>query len=62
MTILKYYPTFVFSNLTCVDKALVIIPTYNEKGKYCKDGACHLSASRLYDILIVDDGSPDGTA
>jgi len=45
-----------------VDKALVIIPTYNEKENIEKMIIAIFSLPALYDILIVDDGSPDGTA
>jgi len=45
-----------------VDKALVIIPTYNEKENIEKMILVIFSVSAVYDILIVDDGSPDGTA
>lgn len=45
-----------------MDKALVIIPTYNEKENIEKMITAIFSLPALYDILIVDDGSPDGTA
>jgi dolichol-phosphate mannosyltransferase len=45
-----------------VDKALVIIPTYNEKENIEKMINTIFSLPVVYDILIVDDGSPDGTA
>jgi dolichol-phosphate mannosyltransferase len=45
-----------------VDKALVIIPTYNEKENIEKMILAIFSLPAPYDILIVDDGSPDGTA
>jgi dolichol-phosphate mannosyltransferase len=45
-----------------VDKALVIIPTYNEKENIEKMILAIFSLPVTYDILIVDDGSPDGTA
>ena len=43
-------------------KSLVIIPTYNEKENIVKiiEAVCALSTP--FDILVVDDGSPDGTA
>ena len=44
------------------DKALVIIPTYNESGNILKMIKRLLSLDEEVDILIVDDGSPDGTA
>jgi dolichol-phosphate mannosyltransferase len=45
-----------------VDKALVIIPTYNEKENIEKIINAIFSLPESYHILIVDDGSPDGTA
>ncbi len=45
-----------------MSKALVIIPTYNEKENIEKMIRCIFSLPVSYDILIVDDGSPDGTA
>ncbi|GAB5407821.1 MAG: polyprenol monophosphomannose synthase [Balneolaceae bacterium] len=44
------------------DKALVIIPTYNESGNIRKMISRLLELEEQVDILIVDDGSPDGTA
>jgi dolichol-phosphate mannosyltransferase len=44
-----------------VNKALVIIPTYNEKENIEKMIVAIFSLPVHYDILIVDDGSPDGT-
>ncbi|MEM1324227.1 MAG: polyprenol monophosphomannose synthase [Bacteroidota bacterium] len=41
---------------------LVIIPTYNEKENIRQIIAAVFSLSGNYHILIVDDGSPDGTA
>jgi len=42
-------------------RALVVIPTYNEIAtlERAVDGA--LSAAATFDVLVVDDGSPDGT-
>lgn len=45
-----------------MDKALVIIPTYNEKENIEKMILAIFSLPGDYNILIVDDGSPDGTA
>jgi len=42
--------------------ALVIIPTYNEKENIEKIVRKVFSLPVTFDILIVDDGSPDGTA
>jgi dolichol-phosphate mannosyltransferase len=43
-------------------KSLVIIPTYNEKENVAKIIEAVFSLDEPFDILIVDDGSPDGTA
>jgi dolichol-phosphate mannosyltransferase len=45
-----------------VSKAIVIIPTYNEKENIQKMVQTILLLPVPYDILIIDDGSPDGTA
>jgi dolichol-phosphate mannosyltransferase len=45
-----------------VNKAIVIIPTYNEKENIQKMVQTILLLPVPYDILIIDDGSPDGTA
>jgi len=42
--------------------SLVIIPTYNEKENIVAIIEAVLSLSKDFDILVVDDGSPDGTA
>jgi dolichol-phosphate mannosyltransferase len=44
------------------DKKLVIIPTYNEKENIKAIIEKVLSLSERFEILIIDDGSPDGTA
>lgn len=41
---------------------LVIIPTYNEIENISKIITAVLDVGEDYDVLIVDDGSPDGTA
>jgi len=43
-------------------KKLVIIPTYNEKENILSIVNTVLSLEGEYDILVIDDGSPDGTA
>jgi dolichol-phosphate mannosyltransferase len=43
-------------------KKLVIIPTYNEKENILSIVSKVLSLQGEYDILVIDDGSPDGTA
>jgi dolichol-phosphate mannosyltransferase len=45
-----------------VNKPLVIIPTYNEKDNIGRMITTVFSLPVAYDILIIDDGSPDGTA
>ena len=42
--------------------SLVIIPTYNEKENIERIIRKVFSLSHSFDVLIVDDGSPDGTA
>ena len=42
--------------------SLVIIPTYNEKENVVKMIEAVLVLNQAFDVLIVDDGSPDGTA
>ena len=45
-----------------MSKNLVIIPTYNEKENIRDIINVTLNLAVLFDILVVDDGSPDGTA
>ena len=45
-----------------VSDSIVIIPTYNELGNIEKMVRTVFRLSKEFDILIVDDGSPDGTA
>ncbi|HKJ06014.1 MAG TPA: glycosyltransferase, partial [Flavobacteriaceae bacterium] len=45
-----------------MSNALVIIPTYNEKENIKAIIEAVFSLSQPFDILIVDDSSPDGTA
>lgn len=42
--------------------SIVIIPTYNEKENIENIISTVFSLAKLFDILIIDDGSPDGTA
>lgn len=42
--------------------SIVIIPTYNEKESIEKIIRAVFSLEKSFDILVVDDGSPDGTA
>ena len=41
---------------------LVIIPTYNEKENIAGIVSAILSLNQAYHVLVIDDGSPDGTA
>ncbi len=41
---------------------LVIIPTYNEKENIAAIIRAVFSLQQGYHILVIDDGSPDGTA
>jgi dolichol-phosphate mannosyltransferase len=43
------------------DRALVIVPTYNERGNIAQLIETVLAQDATLDILVVDDGSPDGT-
>jgi dolichol-phosphate mannosyltransferase len=45
-----------------VNNAIVIIPTYNEKENISQIIDAVFSLAKDFNILIVDDGSPDGTA
>ena len=42
--------------------SLVIIPTYNEKENIEKIIRAIFSLEKSFHILVIDDGSPDGTA
>ena len=42
--------------------SVVIIPTYNEKENIEKIIRAVFGLEKVFHILIVDDGSPDGTA
>lgn len=42
--------------------SLVIIPTYNEKENIAKIISAVMSRDHGYHVLVIDDGSPDGTA
>lgn len=45
-----------------MEKSVVIIPTYNERENIESIINAVIELPREFDILIVDDGSPDGTA
>ena len=42
-------------------KALVIIPTYNEKGNIAEIISQIQSVDPVFEVLVIDDNSPDGT-
>ena len=42
-------------------KSLVIVPTYNEKENILLIMSAILEQNDCLEILVVDDGSPDGT-
>lgn len=44
-----------------MERKLVIIPTYNEIENIAKITGAVLEIEGRYDILVIDDGSPDGT-
>jgi dolichol-phosphate mannosyltransferase len=44
------------------ERALVIVPTYNERENIARLIETVLSQDRRLEVLVVDDGSPDGTA
>lgn len=43
------------------ERALVVIPTYNERGNIERIIAAVLAQDERLEVLVVDDGSPDGT-
>ena len=45
-----------------MDKKLVIIPTYNEKENIREIVSAVFALPGSFHVLIIDDGSPDGTA
>jgi len=47
---------------SAVAKVVVVIPTYNERESINKALDLVLGLPRQLDVLVVDDGSPDGTA
>ena len=49
-------------HLSSMSNALVIIPTYNEIENISKMLDTVMNLNEGFDVLIVDDGSPDGTA
>jgi dolichol-phosphate mannosyltransferase len=45
-----------------LERALVIVPTYNERENIARLIETVLSQDERLEVLVVDDGSPDGTA
>ena len=45
-----------------VSDSIVIIPTYNEKENIEKIIRAVFGLEKCFHILVIDDGSPDGTA
>ncbi|HYC52604.1 MAG TPA: polyprenol monophosphomannose synthase [Gemmatimonadaceae bacterium] len=43
------------------ERALIIVPTYNERENISRIIEAILEKDRRLDVLVVDDGSPDGT-
>jgi dolichol-phosphate mannosyltransferase len=52
---------FTWSEKRLAERALVIIPTYNERENITRIIPAVLAQHPSIDVLIVDDGSPDGT-
>src|SRR3954471_9415591 len=48
--------------MATAEHALVIVPTYNERENIARLTETVLSQDPRLEILVVDDGSPDGTA
>ena len=58
-------PTFAFRNIfqrMNASDSIVIIPTYNEKENIEKIIRAVFGLEKKFHILVIDDGSPDGTA
>ena len=59
----KYYLCHnLFNVIFMASDSIVIIPTYNEKENIEKIIRKVFSLEQLFDILIIEDNSPDGTA
>ena len=61
----KKMPTFAFRNTNHrmnPSDSIVIIPTYNEKENIEKIIRAVFGLEKQFHILVIDDGSPDGTA
>lgn len=51
-----------FTSTELMSQNLVIIPTYNEKENICAIVDAVMGLDDGFDLLVIDDGSPDGTA
>src|SRR4051812_8799646 len=60
----SYAPPVVARNEGALyqERALVIVPTYNERENIARLIETVLAQDSRLEILVVDDGSPDGTA
>ena len=61
----KKMPTFAFRNIfhrMNASDSIIIIPTYNEKENIEKIIRAVFGLEKQFHILVIDDGSPDGTA
>jgi dolichol-phosphate mannosyltransferase len=56
------YLFFIFVKKKIVSKRLVIIPTYKEKENIEKIIRKVFTLTPLFEVIIIDDNSPDGTA
>jgi len=54
-------PALLSEGASSIARALVIVPTYNERENIGRLIDCILSQDTRLEILVVDDGSPDGT-
>lgn len=59
---LLYFSISTNQNFIHVSDSIVIIPTYNEKENIEAIIRAVFSLSKPFHVLIIDDGSPDGTA
>ena len=55
-------PLHLLFNLEKMSDTLIIIPTFNEKENVAKMLRKVFSLEKSFHVLVVDDGSPDGTA
>ena len=55
-------PPFPHSDFHSSSDSVVLIPTYNEKENIAAIIEAVLALPHPFDVLVIDDGSPDGTA